>query len=501
VVINRGRDAADIHVLPHAWFRNTWSWTHGATRPAFYAAAPGAARTNHPVLGERWWYVRAIDGTIPPLLFTENETNTLRLFGHPNARPCVKDGINDAVVYGRREGIEEYSGSQAAAHLRRTVAADASFTAQVRLSPRALAQPFDRFDSTVEDRIREADEFYAAVQRHEMTADERLVQRQAFAGVLWSKQFYHYNVHDWLSGDPAQPPPPPERRQGRNRDWALHFQNAEIVLMPDKWEYPWYASWDLAFQAVVIATIDPAFAKEQMLLLTHPGTQHPYGAIPAFEWDFSAANPPIIAWAVWQIYQLDRRQTGTADVAFLDSMFPSLLMMLGWWLNRKDSNGNGIFTGGFLGLDNIGVFDRERPLPTVGSLEQGDATGWMAMFQLNMADIAFELALHNSCYTPMVHRCGQDFVIVASVLQRTAAGGIGLWNEEGGFYFDAIRHGSDRMPLRIYSMAGLVPLFAASVASPDLLARLPVLQQTVDQILCRPEDLPPLLPSYLEPPH
>jgi hypothetical protein len=497
--VNRGPEPAPIHILPHLWYRNTWSWGHGTPRHTIEAVGSGAARTQHPELGERWWYVCAENGVAPELLFTENETNAERVFGATNSNAHVKDGINDAVVLSRRDRVNLERGSKAAAHLRTVVQPGQTFTVQVRLCPLAKTKPFSGFDATFTKRLREADEFYECVHRPHLTVDERLVQRQALAGLLWSKQFYHYDIHHWLTGDPAQPPPPPERWNGRNRDWALHFFNADIVLMPDKWEYPWYASWDLAFQAVVMAAIDPAFAKQQMRLLTLPRSQHPYGAIPAFEWDFNAVNPPLVAWAVWQIYQIDRLQTGKGDLTFLKAMFEPLVLMLGWWLNRKDREGKGIFSGGFLGLDNIGVFDRDRPLPTGGSLEQGDATGWMAMFQLNMVDIAFELALHDSRYVPMVHRFGQDFVMVANVLQRTAAGGLGLWNEEDCFYFDVIRHGAERFPLKIYSMVGLVPFFAASVMEPAALARLPVVERSVDFILNSRPFLKAILPGYIEP--
>jgi hypothetical protein len=499
-VVNRSKEAAAIHILPHLWYRNTWSWTHGAHKPSIHATRPGAARTEHPDLGARWWYVRAEDGTKPVMLFTENDTNVERLYGTPNVGLHVKDGINDAVVSGLRERVDEEQGSKAAAHLYAMVGAGESFTVQIKLASEEKVRPFAQFDALFARRIREADEFYETVQAPHLSDDERRVQRQAYAGLLWSKQFYHYDVHRWLVGDPAQPAPPAERWRRRNRDWALHFHNADIVLMPDKWEYPWYASWDLAFQAVVMAAIDPAFAKGQMMLLAAPRSQHPYGTIPAFEWDFNAVNPPVVAWAVWQIYQLERQQRGTADVEFLKSMFNPLVMMLTWWLNRKDAEGKGIFGGGFLGLDNIGVFDREQPLPNGGLLEQGDATGWMAMFQLNMVAIAFELAMHDPHYEPMVHRFGQDFVIVANVLQRGAAG-TGLWNDEHGFFFDVVRHDSERVPLETYSMVGLVPLFAAAVVEAATLAKLPVVMQTVGNVLNRREFLRSLLPSFVEPGH
>jgi len=498
-VVNRGPEAAPIHVLPHLWYRNTWSWQHDAPRYAIEAVTAGEAHTTHPVVGDRWWYVRSSDGNHPLLLFTENETNAERLFQTVNSRRYVKDGINDAIVDGHTERVSRERGSKAAAHLHAVVAPGGTFTVQVRLSPKRLTSPFARFDADMAARRGEADEFYAGVHPPHLKEDERLVQRQAFAGLLWSKQFYHYDVHHWLAGDPAQPAPPRERWHGRNRDWAMFYSHADVVLMPDKWEYPWYASWDLAFQAVVMAEIDPAFAKEQMRVMTLPRTQHPYGAVPAFEWDFNAVNPPILAWAVWQIYQLERARCGKGDLAFLQSMFNPLLMMLGWWLNRKDSEGKGIFGGGFLGLDNIGIFDRNQPLPAGGRLEQGDATGWMAMFVLNMVDIAFELAVEEERYALMVNRLGQDFIVVANVLQRTAAGGTGLWNDEHRFYFDVIRYDAERLPLAIYSMVGLVPLFAASVKAQDHLARVPIVTRTVDLALGHREFLKVLLAGYLEP--
>jgi len=497
--VNRGPDPAPLHLLPQLWYRNTWSWTHGAPRPRIAATGRSAARTTHSALGDRWWYVRAACGSTVTLLFTENDTNADRLFGVPSATRYAKDGIHDAVVHKHADRVNTAGGSKAAAHVRAMVPPGGTFTVDVRLSPAPLARPFAGVAAAFERRKREADDFYASTHGAHLTDDERIVQRQAFAGLLWSKQFYHYDVHRWLTGDPAQPSPPASRWAGRNREWALHFQNADIVLMPDKWEYPWYASWDLAFQAVVMAVIDPVFAKQQMKLLLLPRSQHPYGAVPAYEWDFEAANPPVVAWAVWQIFQIEKARTGTGDIAFLQAVFEPLLMMLAWWLNRKDGEGHGVFGGGFLGLDNIGVFDRDRPLPTGGSLEQGDATGWMAMFHLNMVDIAFELALQDPHYVPMVHRFGQDFVIVASVLQRSGAGGRGLWSPDEHFYFDVIRHAGGRQALKIYSLVGLVPLFAASVRDAESLARLPMIGQTVNGILESRAHLKELLPGYLVP--
>jgi hypothetical protein len=498
-VVNRSPDPAPVHVLPHVWFRNTWSWD-GSARHVIAAAGPGAAQADHPVLGERWWYVEADHGSAIELLFTENDSNLERLFGVPNRTPYVKDGIHDAVVSGRRDCVNTDAGSKAAAHVQAVVAAGGSLIVRVRLSQRHQPQPFAGFDETFAIRQREADAFYDDVHQRRLTADERLVQRQAFAGLLWSKQFYHFDVHAWLRGDPAQPPPPAERRRGRNSDWALHFHAADVVLMPDKWEYPWFASWDLAFHVVVMAAIDPEFAKRQLLLLMQPRTQHPYGAVPAFEWDFDAVNPPVLAWAAWQIYHLDRAgRDGRGDRRFLAAAFDGLTLMLGWWVNRKDSEGDGIFGGGFLGLDNIGIFERDQPLPTGGALEQSDGTGWMAMFQLNMASIALELAREDSRYGPFVHRFGQHFAIVTHVLQRSGAGGVGLWNEEGGFYFDVIRHGDRRQPMNIYSMVGLVPLFAAAVVDPTAAREIPEVTRYIRNLLDNRPELRAMVPGFVEP--
>jgi hypothetical protein len=499
-VVNRGPEPAPVRVIPHLWYRNTWSWSYSERRHTIVADGKRCARTDHPAFGERWWYVEADEAEEIELLFTENDTNTDRLFGVSNGAVFVKDGINDAIVLGLRDRINSRSGSKTAAHVRAVVAPGESFTVNVRLTPHEQSHPFARCEAVVASRAREADAFYAAVHAPHLTDDERLVQRQAFAGLLWSKQFYHFDVHQWLTGDPAQPPPPPERWSGRNRDWALHFRQADVVLMPDTWEYPWFASWDLAFHVVVMAQIDPEFAKQQLLLLLHPRSQHPYGCVPAFEWDFNAVNPPVLAWAAWQVYHLDRvAHSGKGDRKFLASAFDALVLMLAWWVNRKDSDGNGIFGGGFLGLDNIGVFERDRPLPTGGALEQSDGTGWMAMFQLNMAAVAFELAREDARYVPFVHRFGQHFAIVAHVLQRTGAGGIGLWDEDDQFYFDVIRHGDDRLPLKIYSMVGLVPLFAAAVIDGATLNEMPVVVDTVQTVLDKRPDLRMMVPGWVTP--
>jgi len=495
--INRGPDPAPIHILPHLWYRNTWSWTHGAMRHVIYARGAGEAYTEHPALGARWWYVEGDNGGKPELLFTENDTNLERLFGAPNTSACVKDGIHDAVIAARSERANREKGSKAAAHAWFTIPSGMTHTVRIRFSPRREIRPFADFEAIFAQRIRETDEFYSAIHSPHLNEDERLVQRQALAGLLWSKQFYHFDMYRWLVGDPTQPSPPPSRPH-RNREW-INIYNADVILMPDKWEYPWYASWDLAFHCVAMAMIDPAFAKQQLKLLIEPRYQHPYGTIPAYEWDFSAANPPVIAWAAWQVYQLERSLRGKGDIDFLESMFDGLVMMLSWWLNRKDSEGNGIFAGGFLGLDNIGIFDRDQPLPTGGKLEQSDATGWMAMFQLHMLEIALELSLGNPNHIPAAFRFGQHFTIIANALE-TGADGHGLWNPEEGFYCDVIRLDHWRkQPLKIFSIVGLVPLFAGIAIEKKKLARLPGFTRFVDEAIERRPFVRQILNSWMEP--
>ncbi|HEX6383275.1 MAG TPA: hypothetical protein VF177_01275 [Anaerolineae bacterium] len=411
--VNRGPDPAPIHILPHIWYRNTWSWGYGRPKPELRAIKSPRkdemalyARDRH--LGERWWYATAGTGAEKDasLLFTENETNSERLWGTPNASPYVKDGIHEAVVNGRLDRVNpEQQGTKAAAHFQATVLPGESFTVQVRFSDRQQSQPFADFDAIFAQRLHEANEFYAAVQRPNLSHDERQVQRQAFAGLLWSKQFYHYGVGLWLDGDPAGPPPPESRKHGRNHDWT-HLYNLDVVSLPDKWEYPWYAAWDLAFHMIPLATIDPEWAKRQLILMLREWYMHPNGQIPAYEWAFGDVNPPVHAWAAWRVYKITRNVTGHADTVFLERVFQKLLLNFTWWVNRKDTAGRNILQGGFLGLDNIGVFDRSQPLPTGGYMEQADGTAWMGMYCLNMLAMALELARTKPAYEDMAtNRC------------------------------------------------------------------------------------------------
>jgi len=462
--INRGPDPAPIHILPHLWHRNVWSWGPEADRAVIKATGAGAAHTEQSAIGERWWYAQTSDGKPLELLFAENDTNTQQLYGVPNPTPYVKDGVNDAVVNGRQERINGKQGSKLAGHAHAVLPPGGTLTVQVRFGAESFNEPFADFDDTFATRIAEADEFYASIHPPQLSNDEKLVQRQAFAGLLWSKQFYHYDVDRWLRGDPGQPPPPEERWVGRNFAWK-HLNNAEVILMPDTWEYPWYASWDLAFHCAALARIDPDFAKQQLLTMGYEWYQHGNGQYPAYEWNFDDVNPPVLAWSALRVYHIDKEKNGKGDLVFLGEMFHSLMLCFSWWLNRKDADGHDIFGGGFLGMDNIGVFDRDSPLPTGGSLEQSDGTSWMAKFSLNMLAIAIELASHDPIYENMAVKYFEHFLYIARAMARIGKHGIDLWDDDDQFFYDVISLPTgESIPLKIHSMVGLVPLFAVFAA-------------------------------------
>lgn len=470
---NRGPDPAPIHLLPHLWYRNTWSWEEGRTKPTLRDVSKGktvAVRGAHRHLGERWWYVEA-DGTTPELLFTENETNAERLYGMANATPYVKDGIHRAIVEGRAAAVNpERVGTKVAARAHAIVAPGESFTVRVRYADAVQRRPFASFDAVFEERIAEADAFYGAFQAPNLTEDERRVQRQAYAGILWTKQFYHYSVELWLDGDPAQPDPPDTRT--RNEDWR-HLYALDVLSMPDAWEYPWFAAWDLAFHMIPTAQLDPEWAKRQLILLLREWYMHPNGQIPAYEWAFGDVNPPVHAWAALRVYKIDRKLRGTADTVFLERAFHKLLLNFTWWVNRKDHGDNNIFQGGFLGLDNIGVFDRSAPLPGGGRIEQADGTAWMGMYCLNMLAIALELARTKPAYEDVATKFFEHFVAIANAI-NCGCGGRGLWDEDEGFYYDILSMpGGGLLPMKVDSLVGLIPLFAVETLEPDLLERLP----------------------------
>ena len=474
--VNRGPETATLHLLPTLWFMNDWSWIPSNTKPRIEVERSTLSgpvlKATHRVFPPHWLYSE----TPREVLFTENESNTARLYGVPNATPFVKDGINDFVVHGRHEAVNpEHVGTKAALHYVIPVAAGDTTVLRLRLSDTGtLAHPLDgEFEAIFDARRREADAFYSKVTPFQLPDDMRNVQRQAFAGMLWSKQYYRYMVHRWLDGDPAGPTPPGSRHFGRNHEW-WHLAAADVLSMPDKWEYPWFAAWDMAFHAVTFAMIDPDFAKEQLLLLTREWYMHPNGQIPAYEWAFGDVNPPVHAWAAGRVYQIEQKMYGRKDRAFLERMLQKLLLNFTWWVNRKDSTGSNIFEGGFLGLDNIGAFDRTSGLPAGGFLEQADGTSWMAMYCLNLLGISLELAKEDPVYEDLATKFFEHFVYIGAAINRLGTGDKGLWHEEDGYYFDALQlPDGRRFAIKAYTIAGLVPLFAAGIAEHNVLDTYP----------------------------
>jgi hypothetical protein len=495
-VENRGPEAAEIHVLPHLWFRNTWSWGRDGSRPSLRAGGPGQVEARHEALGD---YSLRCDGA-PELLFTENESNQARLWGTMGGPPFAKDAIHERVVRDRAGAVNpDRVGTKCAAWYRLAVPAGGRQVVRVRLGPSPGPEAFADFDPVFAARQREADAYYAAVQEGMADADERLVQRQAFAGMIWSKQFYYIDVPEWLSGDPGQPAPPAERRRGRNHEWD-HLNNADILSMPDSWEYPWYAAWDLAFHCIPFALVDPEFAKSQLVLLTREWYMHPNGQLPAYEWAFGDVNPPVHAWAAWRVFQIDRKQRGgKGDLAFLERVFHKLMLNFTWWVNRKDAQGRNVFQGGFLGLDNIGVFDRSAPLPTGGYINQADGTAWMAMYSLNLMRIALELAMHNRVYEDIATKFFEHFLHIAEAMTRIGGGsdGVGLWDPEDEFYYDVLNTSDNRLiPLKVRSMVGLIPLFAVDTIDQELLDACPDFAQRLEWYLNYRPDLAALVGKW-----
>jgi hypothetical protein len=472
---NRGKAAVPLHVIPQLWFRNEWSWSpsqsHGTIVPAPH---PGTYVASRP--GSNDFRLYAVDGHEP--LFCENETNFELLFGGRNAQPFVKDGIDRAVRGDRSAVNPARTGSKLGLHYRFVLQPGESRVLRLRLSDtpgaRGAAGAIDgTFDGTFRERKMEADLFYAALNPFPASDEERRLQRAAFAGMLWSKQFYFYVVRDWLAGDPLQPPPSPERLEGRNHDW-MHLYNDDVISMPDTWEYPWYAAWDLAFHAVVLSLVDPAFAKRQLITLTREWYMHPNGQIPAYEWALGDVNPPVQAWAAYRIFQIEQKMYGVADYLFLERVFQKLLMNFTWWVNREDPEGRNVFMGGFLGLDNVGVFDRGAPLPTGGHIVQSDATSWMAVYALDMMAIALELAQHNPSYEDIASKFFEHFLYIAYAMNEAGGPESGLWNEDDGFYYDQlVLPTGERFPMRVRSIVGLLPLMAVETLQPELLDRLP----------------------------
>jgi hypothetical protein len=479
---NRGPEPARLDVLPTVWLRKR-DWAKKDRGQGSGIRGQGSIfAIDEPYYGKRWLYFGR-DGGTP--LFTDNESDNRALWGSANESAFTKDAFHRFVIQGEGAAVNPaLQGTKAAMRYSFTLAPGASERIELRLSDsEAAAGPEDVFES----RRREADEFYAAITPRELSADAALVMRRALAGLLWSKQYYHYVVRDWLNGDPGEPPPPPERLDGRNHEWT-HLYNADVISMPDKWEYPWYASWDLAFHTIPLALVDSEFAKDQLVLFLREWYMHPNGQLPAYEWNFSDVNPPVHAWAAWRVYKIESKRRGTADRAFLERVFLKLLLNFTWWVNRKDAAGNNVFQGGFLGLDNIGVFNRSEPLPPGETMEQSDGTGWMAMYCLNLLAIAIELAREEPAYEDVASKFWEHFLYIANAMNHI--GGSGLWDAEDGFFYDMVRlpDGSNQ-PLRLRSMVGLIPLFAVETIEPRVLARMPGFRKRIDWFMAHRTDL------------
>jgi hypothetical protein len=479
--VNRGPDAAPLHIIPQLWFRNTWAWTDSrGTTPAIAEGAaaegaislvaddtPGERLKNLPFeyqLGKRYLYAQS-DGQA---LFTNNETNAQRLFGVPSANKYFKDAFHSAIVNGDKDSLNpDRTGTKACVHYEYSVPAGGSVVLRLRLTPEILKTPLQDVDQVIALRRTEADEFYAAIHPPRATDDEKSVQRQAFAGLLWSKQAYLFDVNEWFEGDNLKYPPPGSRLLIRNRHWR-HLNSMRVLSMPDKWEYPWFAAWDLAFHAVPFALIDPEFAKEQLFLMLFEQFQHPSGQIPAYEWEFSDLNPPVHAWAVWRVYNTDKARTGKGDREFLEKCFHKLLINFAWWVNKVDSAGNNVFEGGFLGLDNITVIDRSEKLPGGAVLEQSDATGWMGMFCLNLMRIALELAGENKAYESLALKFFEHYIYIGAAMKNMGGRKYSLWDDDDGFFYDVLRFPDGSFnKFRVRSLVGIIPLYAAETLKLD----------------------------------
>lgn len=491
-VENRGKDAAPLVVLPTLWFRNTWSWQPEAEKPRM-SSSGDAVHAAHPEAGD--FYFACDEGA--STLFCENETNTGRLYGFP-VSGTFKDGINDFIVNGKSGSLNENrTGTKVSFHLDVNIPGNSSRTFRLRLSPSKRKDFFKDFDTVFDLRRKEADEFYHSIQRGIPDDDRCNIQRQAFAGMLWSKQFYYFDVSRWIDGDPGQPAPPSSRRHGRNSQWR-HLNNADIISMPDKWEYPWYAAWDLAFHCIPIALVDPEFAKNQMLLLTKEWYMHPNGQLPAYEWAFSDVNPPVHGWATWRVYKIDQKlQGGKGDRKFLEEVFHKLLLNFTWWVNKKDNNDNNIFQGGFLGMDNIGVFDRSAHLPNNAYIEQSDGTSWMAMFTLNMLRMSLELARENPVYQSVATKFFEHFLYIAGAIANINKESINLWDDEDEFFYDVLhtRDGA-RHRMKVRSMVGLIPLFAVEVLDQELFDSMPEFTARLQWFLQYRPDLASLISRW-----
>ena len=494
-VYNRGKEKAALNLIPQLWFRNTWSWENDKYKPTIVSKEKYLL-IDHKNLGNYRLYFQ----DSPALLFTDNNTNLKRLYNVKDAAGYFKDGINDYLIKKNPGSINQNkSGTKAGLNYLLKIEAEKSQTVKIRLVNKSISKPFEKFDELIEKCRYEADEFYKEIQGNIKSRDEKNIQRQAFAGMLWTKQFYFYDVRKWLNGDPGQPPPPEERKNGRNSEW-FHLNNFDIISMPDKWEYPWYATWDLAFHCIPFALIDPEFAKKQLVLFTREWYMHPNGQLPAYEWNFNDVNPPVHAWAAWRIYKINEKQTGAGDTDFLERVFHKLLLNFTWWVNKKDRDERNIFQGGFLGMDNIGVFNRSSGLPDDAHIDQSDGTSWMAMYSLNMMRIALELSKVKSIYQDLATKFFEHFLYIAGAMTNIGGEGIGLWDEEDEFYYDVLHPGKQNhaMKLKVRSMVGLIPLFAVEVIEPEVMKFAPKFAKRLNWFLKYRKDLAKLVSRWDE---
>ncbi len=492
---NRSADDAELNLIPQIWFRNTWDWGYDDYKPQISFNSKKVIEAVHEKLGKYFLYSEKDT----EIIFCENETNIKKLYDADSDKKYFKDGVNDYIVSGNKEAVNSKKiGTKAGLNFKLSIPAGKSKTIRLRLKEGSMKNPFNEFEKIFKSRVKDADEFYADIQSEIKSADEKNVQRQAYAGMLWSKQFYYYNIAQWLSGDPAQPPPPPQRINGRNSEW-FHLNNADIISMPDKWEYPWYASWDLAFHCIPLSVIDPEFAKKQLKLLTKEWYMHPNGELPAYEWSFSEVNPPVHAWATWRVYKIDEKINGKGDTSFLEEVFHKLLLNFTWWVNITDTEDRNLFEGGFLGLDNIGVFDRNAELPTGGFIEQADCTSWVAMYCLNLLRISLELSIKNKVYQSTATKFFEHFLYIAAAMVNIGGKGDSLWDDNDEFYYDTLHTPDDNhIRLKVRSVVGLLPLCAVEVLEPELVDQLPEFSKHADWFLNHYPDLASLVSRWNE---
>ena len=496
-IINRADQEASINILPTLWFRNTWSWGEDSYKPLLYLSnGEDRVEINHKELDKM---ILHYEGS-PSILFCDNETNNPKLYGSAGTGQYYKDGVQEYLIEENSKAINLGGmGTKASINYDLTIPAGDTKIVCLRLEDKDNLNPFLDFNQIFDERKQEGDYYYSLIQKDIESEDAKIVQRQAFAGMLWSKQFYYYDVNIWLNGDPTMPPPPTERLKGRNHDWRS-LNNADIISMPDKWEYPWYAAWDLAFHCIPFALIDPGFAKRQLKLLTHEWYMVANGQFPAYEWALGDVNPPVHAWATWRVYKIDQKRNNAGDIPFLESVFHKLLINFTWWVNRKDEGGRNIFQGGFLGLDNIGVFDRSSPLPTGGYMEQADGTSWMAMYCLNMMRIALELSSINPVYQDLATKFFEHFLGIAGAIAGMGENNIGLWDEDDQFFYDVLRlPDKSGVRLKVRSLVGIIPLFAVEVLGGDIMRKYPAFSARMKWFLTNRPELAGLVSRWQEP--